>query len=78
MNSWIQALRDAIRAEEPAAVTLRRELHCHPDLSGAEGPTAERVRRALGPVHWQPVAGTGLLARIGPADGPAIAIRLQR
>jgi amidohydrolase len=77
MNSWIQALRDAVRAEAPAAVTLRRELHRHPDLSGEEGPTAERVRRALGPVDWQPVAGTGLLARIGPADGPAIAIRAE-
>lgn len=77
MNSWIEALREAIRAEEPAAVTLRRELHRHPDLSGEEGPTAERIRRALGSVASQPVAGTGLLARIGPAGGPAIAIRAE-
>ena len=69
MNSWIDALREAARTEEPAAITLRRELHRHPDLSGEEGPTAERIRRELGPVNSQPVAGTGLLARIGPADG---------
>lgn len=77
MNSWIEALREAVRAGEPAAIALRQELHRHPDLSGAEGPTAERIRHALGPVDSRPVAGTGLLVRIGPPDGPAIAIRAE-
>jgi amidohydrolase len=74
---WVGALRAAVRAELPAATTLRHDLHRHPDLSGAEEATAERVRAALGPVKTHPVAGAGLLVRIGPPDGPAVAVRAE-
>lgn len=74
---WAGALRAAVRAELAGAAALRHDLHRHPDLSGSEAATAERVRRALGQVTWQPVAGTGMLVRIGRADGPAVAVRAE-
>ena len=76
-DRWVGALRAAVRAELPAATALRHDLHRHPDLSGSEEATAERVRAALGPGRIQPVAGAGLLARIGPPDGPAVAVRAE-
>jgi amidohydrolase len=74
---WIDALRAAVRAELPAAASLRHDLHRHPELSGSETATADRVRRALGPLTGHPVARTGLLARIGRQDGPAVAVRAE-
>jgi amidohydrolase len=80
-EGWVDALRAAVRAELPAAVSLRHDLHRHPDLSGSEQATTERVRRALGPVTGQPVAGAGMLVRIGrnggPDDGPVVAVRAE-
>jgi amidohydrolase len=58
------------------ARALRRELHRHPDLSGAERPTAERLRHALPNLRATRVADTGFLVRIGP-PGPAVAIRAE-
>lgn len=73
-----------LAAQLPAAVALRHELHAHPELSGAEEATAERVVAALagaepgGPdLAVTRVAGTGRLVRIGPASGPAIAVRAE-
>jgi amidohydrolase len=76
-DPWVDALRAAVRGELPAAISLRHELHSHPDLSGSEEATAEIVRRALGPVDVASVAGTGMLARIGRADGPVVAVRAE-
>ncbi len=58
------------------ARALRRELHRHPDLSGAERPTAERLRKALPNLRHHRVADTGFLVRVGP-PGPAVAIRAE-
>ena len=69
------ALDAAIDAELDRAVSLRHELHAAPDLSGAEEPTALRVATALGDPDAPRVAGTGRLLRIGPADGPSVAVR---
>jgi amidohydrolase len=77
VTEWVAALREATRAEEHAAIALRHELHRHPDLSGNEQATADRIRNALPDVDCQPVAGTGLLARIGRQDGPSIAVRAE-
>jgi len=74
---WVAALRAAVRAELPAAISLRHDLHRHPDLSGSEEATAGRIRRALGPLTGTPVAGPGMLARVGRHDGPAIAVRAE-
>jgi amidohydrolase len=69
------ALDAALDAELDRAVSLRHELHAAPDLSGAEEPTALRVATALGDPDAPRVAGTGRLLRIGPADGPSVAVR---
>jgi metal-dependent amidase/aminoacylase/carboxypeptidase family protein len=74
---WVAALRAAVRAELPAAISLRHDLHGHPDLSGSEEATAGLIRRALGPLTGTPVAGPGMLARVGRHDGPATAVRAE-
>ena len=61
-------------------ITLRRDLHRHPELSFAESRTAatlERALAALEPVSIQRVAGTGVVARIrGRTRGaPVVAVR---
>ncbi|MGI8844490.1 MAG: M20 metallopeptidase family protein [Gemmatimonadaceae bacterium] len=61
-------------------LTLRRDLHRHPELSWQEHGTAERLHRelaALDPARLERVAGTGVVARIRGRDSsaPAVAIR---
>lgn len=73
----LSLLNARIDAETPAAIGLRHELHRHPNLSGEEGPTADRVIAALGVDDFQSVADTGRIVRIGPATGPAIGIRAE-
>ena len=67
-------LVDHLDQQIPHAQGLRRELHRHPDLSGAERPTAERLRHALPNLRAHRVADTGFLVRVGP-PGPSVAIR---
>lgn len=72
----LAALTEHIESEVPAARALRRELHRHPDLSGAERHTAERLRHALPNLHPIRVAETGFLVRVGP-PGPAVVLRSE-
>ncbi|QBE50342.1 M20 metallopeptidase family protein [Leucobacter triazinivorans] len=67
----------AVAEEIPEALQLRRQLHRAPCISGEEGPTRDLVLQALGSPEWDPVADTGGLVRIGPSDGPAIALRAE-
>ena len=68
------ALRDAL-------VALRRDLHRHPELSGAEHRTQRRLEQAL--VELVPgaavrrVAGTGLVARVPGRDATAPVVALR-
>jgi hippurate hydrolase len=67
-------------ARRSALVELRRELHAHPELSGAEHRTAVRLERALreiAGIEGRRVATTGLVARIRGRDprAPVVAIR---
>ncbi|HTZ92201.1 MAG TPA: M20 family metallopeptidase [Streptosporangiaceae bacterium] len=70
-------LSELLAAELPAAAALRRDLHRNPDLSGAEAATAAAVAAALGSPGAPAVADTGRLIRIGPPDGPCIAVRAE-
>jgi amidohydrolase len=72
----LQRLLAGIERELPAAVDLRRRLHSRPELAHEEELTAAAVASEL-PVDSATVAGTGLLARAGPADGPAVAVRAE-
>jgi amidohydrolase len=66
-----------LAAELTAAAELRRDLHRSPQLSGEERATAAAVASALGCPDAPEIAGTGRLIRIGPPDGPCIAIRAE-
>jgi amidohydrolase len=66
----------AIERELPRAVELRHRLHAHPELAHAEHETSAAVAAAL-PVACERVAGTGLIARVGPSDGAAVAVRAE-
>ena len=72
-------LRAGLAGELSDAVLLRHELHAGAELSGAEHRTAARVAAALGAgdAAAAVVAGTGRIVRIGPPDGPSVAIRAE-
>ena len=60
-------------------VDFRRDLHAHPELSGAEERTARKIctrLEALGISYRESVGGFGIVAEIpGEDDGPAVALR---
>jgi amidohydrolase len=65
-----------IELELPRAVALRRRLHAEPELAHAEVRTAAAIAEEL-PVPSVPAAGTGRIARVGPAEGGAVAVRAE-
>jgi amidohydrolase len=66
----------ALDSELESAVELRRRLHAEPELAHAEHRTAAIVAEAL-PAASETVAGTGRIARVGPASGPTLALRAE-
>jgi amidohydrolase len=75
-DDLLARLLAALEAELPAAVELRHRLHAEPELAHEEQRTAAAVAAAL-PVPCTAAAGTGRLARVGPRDGPPLAIRAE-
>ncbi|NBR45239.1 MAG: amidohydrolase [Synechococcaceae bacterium WB5_2B_268] len=71
----------ALGEEELAALLdLRRHLHAHPELSGAEHHTAALVAGELRRLGWRVQEGigrTGVLAELGPSSGRAIGLRVD-
>jgi amidohydrolase len=65
-----------IEQELPRAVALRQQLHARPELAHAERWTAATVAQEL-LVPCATVAGTGLIARIGPPGGAPVAVRAE-
>ena len=70
-------LLEALEPELAAAEALRERLHARPELANAEHETAAIVLAALDAADVERVAGTGILARIGPRAGPAVALRAE-
>jgi amidohydrolase len=70
----------AIEHELPRAVELRHRLHARPELAHAELETSAAVAAEM-PVACEQVAGTGLIARVGPtvdpADGAGVVVRAE-
>jgi amidohydrolase len=62
--------------ELPAAVELRHELHCAPELAHAEERTAATIAEALD-MPTRAAAGTGLVATVGTAGSGAIGVRAE-
>jgi amidohydrolase len=65
-RSLLGALLAGVERELAHAVELRHRLHARPELAHAERWTAATVAREL-PVACARVAGTGLIATVGPA-----------
>jgi amidohydrolase len=72
----LEQLLDGIEGELERAVALRHRLHGDPELAHAEQRTAAAVAQEL-PVPCATVAGTGRIARVGPAGGGAVAVRAE-
>ncbi len=72
----LAALLGALEPELASAGELRRRLHEAPELAHREQATAATVAAAL-PVTTDPVAGTGLIARVGPAGEPPVGVRAE-
>jgi amidohydrolase len=75
------SLLAGIERELPRAVALRHRLHAQPELAHAEERTAAAVAAEL-PVQSATVAGTGRIARVGPATdrrsaSPAVGVRAE-
>lgn len=72
MGQW-----DLPEDEQQALISMRRDLHIHPELSWKETRTSATVARELKALGLHPkegVAGTGVYADIGEG-GPLIALR---
>jgi len=63
LGQWVDALEDEL-------IAFRRDLHAHPELGHAETRTTSQVaaRLTAAGVRVRKLAGTGLIADIGPVD----------
>jgi amidohydrolase len=64
----------------PELIQLRRHIHRHPELSGHEQQTAALVAGELRRWGWEvreAVGRTGVLAELGPAGTPIVALRVD-
>ena len=72
----LRALLGSLEDELPRATALRERLHASPEPSHEEHATAGLVAEELGTKSMEPVAGTGLVARVGPS-GDAVVVRAE-
>jgi amidohydrolase len=73
-------LKAQVAAALPELVAIRRHLHAHPELSGNEHQTAALVAGELRGLGWRVQEGvgrTGVLAELGPPQGPMVALRVD-
>jgi amidohydrolase len=80
-SAWSElGLEDCLQHLLPDLIQLRRHLHRHPELSGHEHQTAALVAGELRRWGWQVREGvgrTGVLAELGPAGAPVVALRVD-
>jgi amidohydrolase len=75
-GALLTSLLAGIERELAQAIELRHELHAHPELAHEEQWTAATIEREL-PMASAAAAGTGRIARIGPAQGATVAVRAE-
>jgi hippurate hydrolase len=71
-------LKDAVAADLPSLVSLYRDLHAHPELSGQEVKTAARLAREIKPLGFKVttgVGGNGVVAVLENGPGPVLMLR---
>lgn len=74
----MQDLLKAAHAEQGWITEIRREIHRHPELGYEEVRTSALIRAKLDELkipYRYPVAETGVVATLGRADGPCVALR---
>jgi len=74
--SW----RDHLDRLLPELIELRRHLHAHPELSGEEHQTAALISGELRQAGWrvrEGVGRTGVVADLGPEQGPKLGLRVD-
>ena len=74
------SLLDRLAQELPELIELRRHLHAHPELSGEEHQTAALVAGELRAAGWrvqEAVGRTGVVAELGPEQGPTVGLRVD-
>ena len=78
LPSASDALRETLAELEDELVAFRRDLHSHPELAGAEVRTTTVVadRLTAAGLRVRLLAGSGLVADIGPVD-PAYRVALR-
>ncbi len=72
--SGLAAAVDALASE---LITLRRDLHAHPELAWEERRTTDTVAACLDAagIEHERIGESGLIAELGEGDGPVIALR---
>ncbi|MDO9458480.1 amidohydrolase [Nocardioides sp.] len=70
-------IADVVTKYDAELVDLRRDLHTHPELSWSEARTTELVGHRVEAAGWRVTypTPTGVVAELGPADGPVVALR---
>ena len=71
---------DRLAQDLPELLELRRHLHAHPELSGEEHQTAALVAGELRQLGWsvrEGVGRTGVVAELGPQQGPMVGLRVD-
>ena len=73
----VDQISTTVEAIAPDLIELRRDLHAHPELSWAEERTTDVVASWMDKfdVPYRRWEGSGLVAQLGPADAPVIALR---
>lgn len=75
--SLAESLARSIDEVMPDLIEVRRDLHAHPELSWREERTTDLVASWMDKcgIPYQRFEGTGLMADIGPDEGPIVALR---
>ena len=74
--SWSERLNQLL----PQLIEFRRHLHAHPELSGEEHQTAALIAGELREAGWrvrEGVGRTGVVAELGPEQGPTLGLRVD-
>ena len=75
--SLIELLSRSIDVVTPDLIEVRRDLHAYPELSWHEDRTTDIVAMWMDKsgIAYERFEGTGLMAEIGPDEGPIVALR---
>ncbi|MET0930093.1 MAG: amidohydrolase [Aeromicrobium sp.] len=75
--SLVESLARSIDVVTPDLIEVRRDLHQYPELSWHEERTTDLVAMWMDKsgISYERFDGTGLMADIGPSEGPIVALR---